>query len=106
MQILSLSRRSRYLNARLGFFIIGLILLAFALVGLRGIDWFLLKKSLRHKFTNVEWITTNDLADWLANNRRPAPVLLDVRTEEEWNVSHLPGARRVDPSASVETAAA
>ena len=25
-----------------------------------------------------------------------------MRTEAEWNVSHLPGARRVDPNASIE----
>jgi rhodanese-related sulfurtransferase len=50
----------------------------------------------------VERITTQQLADWLANKSRPPPVLLDVRTEEEWDVSHLPGARRVDPNASVE----
>ena len=79
---------------------------AFGLLGLRSIDWFVLKKSLRHKFSKVQWISTTELADWLANKRQPAPVLLDVRTVEEWNVSHLPGARRVDPSATVETAAA
>ena len=33
-------------------------------------------------------------------------MLLDVRTPEEWNVSHLPGARRVDPNASAESVAA
>jgi rhodanese-related sulfurtransferase len=79
---------------------------AFAALGLRSVDWFLLKKSLRHKFTKVEWISTSELADWLASKHRPAPVLLDVRMPEEWNVSHLPGARRVDPSASAESAAA
>ncbi len=30
---------------------------------------------------------------------RTAPVLLDVRTGAEFDVSHLPGARRVDPDA-------
>jgi rhodanese-related sulfurtransferase len=85
---------------------VGLLIGVFAALGLRSIDWFLLKKSLRAKFTKIEWISTGELADWLANKRRPAPVLLDVRTPEEWNVSHLPGARRVDPNASVETAAA
>ena len=31
---------------------------------------------------------------------RPAPALLDVRTEAEFAVSHLPGALRIDPDAS------
>lgn len=90
---------------RRGLLAVGLLIGVFAALGLRSIDWFLLKKSLRARFTKIEWISTGELADWLANERRPAPVLLDVRTPEEWNVSHLPGARRVDPNASAETAA-
>jgi rhodanese-related sulfurtransferase len=84
----------------------GLLLGVFAALGLRSVDWFLLKKSLRTKFSNVQWISTSELAVWLADKGRPAPVLLDVRTPAEWNVSHLPGARRVDPSASAESATA
>ena len=103
MEIISPTRRSRFPNARLGLFITGLIVFACALLGLRSVDWFLLKKSLRHKFTKIEWISTSELADWLADKRRSAPVLLDVRTPEEWNVSHLPGARRVEPNASAES---
>ena len=95
-------RGSRVPNARLGLLMTGLIVAALALLGMRSIDWFLLKQSLRHRFPKVEWITTAQLADWLADKQRQPPVLLDVRTEEEWNVSHLPGARRVDPNAPVE----
>jgi len=84
----------------------GLLAAALTALGFRSVDWFLLKKSLRHKFPKVEWISTDELADWLADKRRPAPVLLDVRTVEEWNVSHLPGARRVEPTADAESAAA
>jgi rhodanese-related sulfurtransferase len=105
MEISSPSRGSRFPNARLGLFVAGLIVVALGLLGLRSVDWFLLKKSLRTKFTNIEWISTTELADWLADKRRPAPVLLDVRTPAEWNVSHLPGAKRVDPDASAESVA-
>ena len=108
MEILSPIPRggARVPNARLGFIMTGLILAGLALLGMRGVDWFLLKKSLRHRFPKVEWITTQQLSDWLADKHREKPVLLDVRTEEEWNVSHLPGARRVDPGASTESVAA
>jgi rhodanese-related sulfurtransferase len=106
MEIVSPTRGSRFPNARLGLFITGLIILAFALLGLRSVDWFLLKKSLRHRFAKIEWISTSELADWLADKQRPAPVLLDVRTPEEWNVSHLHGARRVEPNAPAESVAA
>ena len=80
-------------------------LIAFAPLSCRPVDWFLLKRSLRSKFSDEQWITTQQLADWLADKQRPAPVLLDVRTPAEWNVSHLAGARRVDPKASAKDAA-
>lgn len=99
-------RGSRVPNARMGLLMTGLIAAAFAFLGIRGIDWFLLKQSLRHRFPKVQWITTRQLADWLADKNHQPPVLLDVRTEDEWNVSHLAGARRVNPNASAETAAA
>ena len=99
-------RGSRVPNAHLGLLVTGLIIAALALLGMRGIEWFLLKKSLRHRFPNVEWITTAYLADWLADKKRPQPILLDVRTEDEWNVSHLPGSRRVAPNASAGEATA
>ena len=96
------TRSSRVPNARVGLLMTGLIIAALALLGMRSIDWFLLKQSLRHRFPKVEWITTAQLADWLADKQRQPPVLLDARTEEEWNVSHLPGARRVDPNTPIE----
>jgi rhodanese-related sulfurtransferase len=97
---------SRMPNARLGLLMTGLIVSAIALLCMRRIDWFLLKQSLRHRFPKVEWITTAQLAGWLADKQRPPPLLFDVRTAEEWNVSHLPGAQRVDPNVSVEKATA
>ncbi len=83
-----------------------LLLVAFALAGCRPVDWFLLKRTLRAKFSDVDWITTRELAAWLNSKKRPAPVLLDVRLPAEWEVSHLAGARRVDPKASAEEAGA
>ena len=67
-------------------------------------QWFLLNASLRMQFPQVGWITTRELADWLEDRHRQPPVLLDVRTRDEWNVSHVPGARRVDPGVSAEMA--
>src|SRR5215212_3038773 len=93
------------LNYRL-LFLAGFLLVGAIVLGFRDIDWFLLKKSLRQRFPKVEWISTAELAGWLADEPRAAPVLLDVRTTEEWEVSHLNGARRVEPNAPVETAVA
>ena len=75
------------------------------MAGCRPLDWFLVKRTLRGKFHDVDWITTQQLAEWLADKERPAPVLLDVRTPEEWNVSHLANARRVDPKATAQETA-
>ncbi|HYJ03642.1 MAG TPA: rhodanese-like domain-containing protein [Chthoniobacterales bacterium] len=93
------SRAARIPNARLGLLMTGLIVAAVALLFMRSIHWYLLKKSLERSFPRVEWISTQELASWLGDKSKPAPVLLDVRTPEEWNVSHLPGARHADPKA-------
>lgn len=81
-----------------------LLLVSFGLLSCQGAEWFLLKRSLQSKFSDVQWITTAQLANWLTEKDRPQPVLLDVRTAAEWKVSHLPGARRVDPNADAKTA--
>jgi rhodanese-related sulfurtransferase len=84
--------------------IAALMIIGLALVAMRDVDWLLLKRSLRARFHDVQWITTSELGDWLVDRNRRAPVLVDVRTEAEWNVSHLPGARRVEPGAAAEAA--
>jgi rhodanese-related sulfurtransferase len=84
---------------------VALLVIGVCLVCCREIDWFLLKRSLRSKFSDVDWITTQQLANWLSEKNRPPPVLFDVRTLAEWNVSHLAGARRVDPNMGAKSAA-
>ncbi len=54
------------------------------------------RAKVRAKYPSVSQISTAKLAAWLADTNRPSPVLLDVRTEAEYAVSHLPGARRAD----------
>src|SRR5690242_4286008 len=83
-----------------------LVLAGLALLSWPAFDWFLLKRSLRRKFPGVRWITIAELADWLVDERRPQPVLLDIRDEVEWNVSHLPGARHLDPPSAAAKAVA
>jgi rhodanese-related sulfurtransferase len=61
--------------------------------GLRG--WI----SLR--FPGVEWVTTERLAEWMEAAPEARPVLLDARTQREFDVSRLRGARRVDPDGDV-----
>jgi rhodanese-related sulfurtransferase len=91
-------------NARLGLLMTGLIVVVLALLGMRSINCFLLQHSLRNRFPAVEWITTQELADWLTDKNRRLPVVVDVRTQAEWEVSHLAAARHVIPGLPPEAA--
>ena len=51
---------------------------------------------MRVVFPSIRQLPTAQLAAWLADNSLPQPMLLDVRQPEEFAVSHLAGARRVD----------
>ncbi len=56
-----------------------------------------IRKAIRIRFPAVRQLQPSELAAWLADPNRPAPLLLDVRRPEEFAISHLPGAVRVDP---------
>ncbi len=57
----------------------------------------LLQRGTSYKFPRVQWIVTRDLARWLNDSTRTPPVILDARSQAEFEVSHLKGARRIDP---------
>jgi len=66
----------------------------------------LVDAKVRHDFPAVKRITAYDLAAWLEDQDRPAPVLLDVRTRAEFGVSHLKGAQPVEPNAPASSVTA
>jgi rhodanese-related sulfurtransferase len=55
-----------------------------------------LKKLVRRRFPKVRQLSTEALAEWLTDPDRTPPILLDTRSEKEFAVGHLPGARRVN----------
>ncbi len=59
-------------------------------------DWEKTKSWVRSEFPGVEQVSAEDLRLRLDSGRE-TPMVLDVRTAEEYEVSHLPGAIRVDP---------
>ncbi len=67
------------------------------------LEWALVNWKVRHDFPRVPRLSTEELAAWQADKRRPQPLLLDVRTAEEFAVSHLRGARQVSPEARPAT---
>ncbi|MDB9529145.1 rhodanese-like domain-containing protein [Oscillatoria sp. CS-180] len=73
----------------------------FILKSLRNLAWIWVKRWVRRQFPQVPSISTEDLAAWLSQDS-PSPVLLDVRHEEEYAVSHLPGARRLTTVEAVQ----
>ena len=62
----------------------------------QGVAWPAVKQRIRDEFPGVEQVSTAELDAWLASGDAP-PLLLDVREEAEYRVSHLRGAVRVDP---------
>ena len=66
--------------------------------------WRAVEATVAARYPDVPTVTTSELA--AALDGRPAPLLLDAREPAEYAVSHLPGARRVDPAASADALAA
>ncbi len=71
-------------------------LLSGFLAGCRAPVWPEVKQGIRSEFPRVKHISVDDLDAWLTSEE-PPPLLIDVREEAEFRVSHLPGAVRVDP---------
>jgi rhodanese-related sulfurtransferase len=64
------------------------------------------EQEVRAKYPDVKQLATGELAAWLADGKRPAPVILDAREPGEWKVSHLAGAKNAPPGTKPETALA
>ena len=72
----------------------------------RSLTFNLLKRYIARKFPHVESITPQALAKWLEDAAKTQPILLDARSEAEYEVSHLWQARRIDPDDANLTALA
>ncbi|NNM87264.1 MAG: rhodanese-like domain-containing protein [Phycisphaerae bacterium] len=72
----------------------------------RGITWARVNAMIAAKFPDVPQMSVAPLQAWLADSRRPQPVLLDVRGRIEYEVSHLHHARWINTDESVGKAMA
>ena len=68
-----------------------------AVVAGRPIAFDVIRRMTERKFPQGKWVTVSELDRWRADPGRAQPVVLDARTEEEYGVSHLQGAQRIDP---------
>jgi len=59
-----------------------------------------MRRWIAIRFPDVQWISTEDLVDWSSKHEGDAPVLFDARAPAEFAVSHLAGARWIDPDAA------
>ena len=64
------------------------------------LTWRAVDQMIASKFPDVPTITTDSLAQRLDASGAERPLLLDARSPEEYAVSHLPGARRVNPDSA------
>jgi rhodanese-related sulfurtransferase len=61
-------------------------------VGEEPVAWESVRGAIARHFPGVDQLATEELAAWLADASRPAPVLVDTRTAGEYAISRLPGA--------------
>lgn len=59
--------------------------------GIKTIGWVMLLRLIRLRFPQVKPLSTDELARWLQSGK--SLLLLDVRTPEEYQVSHLLNAQ-------------
>lgn len=63
----------------------------------RPLAFEILQRRIASKFPEIQWISTEELARWRNDTARPQPVVLDARTDPEFQLSHLRGAVPIDP---------
>jgi rhodanese-related sulfurtransferase len=92
------SRGRRWIRIVLFLFVIPLLIGAgVALFAGRPIAFDAVRRITDYKFPNGRWIDATELVRWRADPGRAPPVVLDARTADEYGVSHLEGAVRIDP---------
>ena len=65
----------------------------------RDTAWSGVLGAIEAQYPDVPRITADSLAAWLDADSAARPILLDTRSPDEFAVSHLKGAVRVDPDA-------
>jgi rhodanese-related sulfurtransferase len=66
----------------------------------QDLGWSAVDRMIERSYPDAHHLSTDSLAALLADSTRPQPLLLDTRPPAEYNVSHLRGARRIDPDAT------
>jgi rhodanese-related sulfurtransferase len=67
------------------------------LIAGRPLAFEILQRRTATRFPEVKWIDVRELARWREDSAQPQPIILDARTEIEFDVSRIKGAVRIDP---------
>ena len=100
--------RHRRLGGKLLLAFIATIVLFAGIALLNSPTWTQIDWWLAHRYGDIETIRTDQLEKLLLdarqNPRATKPVLLDIRSAEEFAVSRIPGARHMPPDTVVDFA--
>lgn len=64
---------------------------------MRSLAFKIIKRLINRKYPTVTPLTTKELAQWVNTQSKPQPILLDARSEAEYQLSHIQQAERIDP---------
>ena len=62
--------------------------------------WSTVLRDVRNRYPEVDQVSVDSLARWLADPARPRPLLVDVRERAEYDLSHIAGAIHSAPDSS------
>ncbi len=66
----------------------------------QDLGWSAVDRIIARTYPDARHLHPDSLTALLADSTQAQPILLDTRPPEEYRVSHLQGARRVDPDAT------
>ena len=68
--------------------------------GVDSLSWTEVLEYIHKEFPEVRHLSTQDLAQWVADHKRKPPLIFDTREENEYAVSHLPDAQYLNPNSN------
>jgi rhodanese-related sulfurtransferase len=90
---LGLTFRSLQSRFRSSYVIVSTLLVLTSPIDLQAASsWPDVRQEIAKRFPEVPLLSTPKLAEWLADAARPQPLILDVRSRAEYDISHLPNA--------------
>jgi sterol desaturase/sphingolipid hydroxylase (fatty acid hydroxylase superfamily)/rhodanese-related sulfurtransferase len=98
---IELMKRSKI--SQLGLFLTLLVSLIGSVSAGKGPDWPDVLAAVRAEFPTVKQLSPPQFSEWLKDEKRAAVILLDVRSKEEYEISHISGARRFPPGTNAST---